>query len=71
VEAAGSTDRKKVTAALKTLKVSTTLGDVAFEHGKSKTPTYIGQWKGGNLKQVFPVEGAGAELELPVPGLSR
>jgi branched-chain amino acid transport system substrate-binding protein len=71
VEAAGSTDRKKVTAALKTLKVSTTLGDVAFENGKSKTPTYIGQWKGGNLKQVFPVEGAGAELELPVPGLSR
>lgn len=70
IEAAGSTDRQKVNDALKTIKVDTTLGEVGFDpQGRSKTPTYLGQWSGGKLGQVWPASAGGATFVPTVTGL--
>jgi ABC-type branched-subunit amino acid transport system substrate-binding protein len=70
IEAAGSTDRQKINEALKTIKVTTTLGDVAFDaQGKSKTPTYLGQWSKGKLEQVWPATEGGTAFVQTVTGL--
>lgn len=58
IEAAGSTDKEKINAALAKVDISSALGQVAFKDNKSVTPTFLAQWKDGNIEQVWPAKGA-------------
>ena len=65
---AGSSDREAINKALTAVTVDSALGPVAFKDNKSTTPTFIGQWEGGNVVQVSPAKGA--EPLKPLSGLN-
>jgi branched-chain amino acid transport system substrate-binding protein len=69
IKEADSTDRAKIAQALQRVKGKFALGDVAMANGRSKTGTYIGQWKGGKIDQVFPQGSESKELAVPPSGL--
>ena len=58
IEAAGSTDKAAINKAIGELDISSALGPVKFTDNKSTTPTFLGQWKDGNIEQVWPAQGA-------------
>lgn len=66
---AGSTDREKINAAIKTTDLSSALGKVGYTDNKSTTPSFIGQWNAdGTITQIWPAQGA-SPLQ-PLSGLS-
>jgi branched-chain amino acid transport system substrate-binding protein len=65
---AGSTNSEDLNAALAASATTSAMGEVKFVDNKSTATTYIGQWKGGDVEQVWPAEGASA-LQ-PLTGLA-
>ena len=58
ISKAGSSDREAINTALATVTLDSALGPVAFKDNKSTTPSFIGQWKDGNIVQISPAKGA-------------
>jgi len=67
IEKAGSTDKEAINQALGETDFSSTLGPVKFTDHKSVTPTFLAQWKDGNIDQVWPADGA--QPLAPLAGL--
>jgi branched-chain amino acid transport system substrate-binding protein len=67
IEKAGSTDKEAINKALAETDFSSTLGPVKFAENKSVTPTFLAQWRDGNIDQVWPAEGA--QPLAPLAGL--
>ncbi|GAA2484657.1 ABC transporter substrate-binding protein [Streptomyces longisporus] len=57
VKDAGSTDAAAVNKALAESTTVSALGSVKFVDNKSTTPTFIGQWENGVIKQIWPAKG--------------
>lgn len=58
IKTAGSTDHEAVNKALAKSTTVSAQGPVKFVDNKSATPTFIGQWNNGAIKQVWPAKGA-------------
>jgi len=71
INRAGSTDRTKVAQALQQTDGTFALGKVVSNgKGQAKTPTFLGQWSGGDVVQVYPAESGAEKLTVPPSGLS-
>ncbi|GAA3767569.1 ABC transporter substrate-binding protein [Streptomyces phyllanthi] len=57
IKAAGSTDTEAINKALSKSTTVSAQGSVKFVDNKSVTPTFIGQWEDGAIKQVWPAKG--------------
>ena len=57
IKSAGSTDADAINKALAKSTTVSAQGPVKFVDNKSVTPTFIVQWEGGAIKQVWPAKG--------------
>ncbi|MER5835008.1 ABC transporter substrate-binding protein [Streptomyces sp. NPDC002130] len=57
IKSAGSTDADAINKALAKSTTVSALGRVKFVDNKSVTPTFIGQWENGVIKQIWPAKG--------------